>query len=165
MVDVVLMAFNHVAFICLCCSFRYLQEIGYTDTIIDVRSNRVRSLLGLGDVNDVNEENRNNLAMNGGDGAAATAAANAAAGGGGGGGAATAAGVTTGVATAIRRPQQQQQQGDGQQTVVRRAGGGNTLAEEMVIDTEASVMANFDFLKLEASTSRSLYANKSPCIA
>ena len=27
--------------------YRYLQEIGYTDTIIDVRSNRVRSLLGL----------------------------------------------------------------------------------------------------------------------
>ena len=27
--------------------FRYLQEIGYTDTIIDVRSARVRSLLGL----------------------------------------------------------------------------------------------------------------------
>lgn len=26
---------------------QYLQEIGYTDTIIDVRSNRVRSLLGL----------------------------------------------------------------------------------------------------------------------
>lgn len=30
-----------------CVYFRYLQEIGYTDTIIDVRSNRVRSLLGL----------------------------------------------------------------------------------------------------------------------
>ena len=27
--------------------FRYLQEIGYTDTIIDVRSARVRQLLGL----------------------------------------------------------------------------------------------------------------------
>ena len=27
--------------------FRYLQEIGYTDTIIDVRSARVRSLLGI----------------------------------------------------------------------------------------------------------------------
>ena len=27
--------------------YRYLQEIGYTDTIIDVRSARVRSLLGL----------------------------------------------------------------------------------------------------------------------
>ena len=26
---------------------RFTQEIGYTDTIIDVRSNRVRSLLGL----------------------------------------------------------------------------------------------------------------------
>ena len=26
---------------------RYLQEIGYTDTIIDVRSVRVRQLLGL----------------------------------------------------------------------------------------------------------------------
>ncbi|KAG8126246.1 hypothetical protein E2320_021395 [Naja naja] len=27
--------------------FRYLQEVGYTDTILDVRSQRVRSLLGL----------------------------------------------------------------------------------------------------------------------
>lgn len=27
--------------------YRYLQEIGYTDTIIDVRSVRVRQLLGL----------------------------------------------------------------------------------------------------------------------
>lgn len=30
----------------------YLQEIGYTDTIIDVRSNRVRSLLGLSNLNE-----------------------------------------------------------------------------------------------------------------
>ena len=30
-------------------SFRYLHEIGYTDTIIDIRSNHVRSLLGLHD--------------------------------------------------------------------------------------------------------------------
>merc|ERR1719264_938102 len=30
---------------------QYLKEIGYTDTIIDVRSNRVRSLLGLNDQN------------------------------------------------------------------------------------------------------------------
>lgn len=30
----------------------YLQEIGYTDTIIDVRSNRVRSLLGLSNQNE-----------------------------------------------------------------------------------------------------------------
>lgn len=40
-------------------SFRYLQEIGYTDTIIDVRSNRVRSLLGLNNnANSADEHNR-----------------------------------------------------------------------------------------------------------
>ena len=45
---------------------RYLQEIGYTDTIIDVRSARVRSLLGLAPSNNENEENHNNaLAVNG----------------------------------------------------------------------------------------------------
>ncbi|CAG7823567.1 unnamed protein product [Allacma fusca] len=37
---------------------QYLQEIGYTDTIIDVRSNRVRSLLGLETAeNQQNQEN------------------------------------------------------------------------------------------------------------
>lgn len=29
------------------CCFRYLQEVGYTDTILDVKSQRVRALLGL----------------------------------------------------------------------------------------------------------------------
>lgn len=28
-------------------SYRYLQEVGYTDTILDVKSKRVRTLLGL----------------------------------------------------------------------------------------------------------------------
>lgn len=27
--------------------FRYLQEVGYTDTILDVKSQRVKALLGL----------------------------------------------------------------------------------------------------------------------
>ena len=36
---------NHNGIICI--FFRYLQEIGYTDAILDVRSSRVRSLLGL----------------------------------------------------------------------------------------------------------------------
>ena len=36
--------------------FRYLQEIGYTDTIIDVRSARVRQLLGL--QNQTDDDNR-----------------------------------------------------------------------------------------------------------
>ena len=38
--------------------FRYLQEIGYTDTIIDVRSARVRQLLGLQTQNDNENDNR-----------------------------------------------------------------------------------------------------------
>ena len=95
----------------LCLNFRYLQEIGYTDTIIDVRSNRVRSLLGLNDNEyNTNEENRNNLAnsMNGDDG----------------------------------------------QNLTRKAGvpaRGKTLTEEMMMDTEAAVMANFDFLSSEVN--------------
>ncbi|XP_069166628.1 striatin-3 isoform X2 [Procambarus clarkii] len=44
---------------------QYLQEIGYTDTIIDLRSNRVRSLLGIS--SGENEENHNTPAMNGSD--------------------------------------------------------------------------------------------------
>lgn len=42
---------------------QYLQEIGYTDTIIDVRSNRVRSLLGLN--NNTDSEDMNPPALNG----------------------------------------------------------------------------------------------------
>ena len=45
---------------------RYLQEIGYTDTIIDVRSTRVRQLLGLQPNNiDSDVENRNTQMVNG----------------------------------------------------------------------------------------------------
>lgn len=39
---------------------RYLQEIGYTDTILDVRSFRVRSLLGIGPDSTPNNQNLNN---------------------------------------------------------------------------------------------------------
>ena len=95
---------------------QYLQEIGYTDSIIDVRSNRVRSLLGLNDVGDANEDNnRANLAMNG------------------------ESGINSNTA---RRPENA---GNG-----RKGGVAPTLAEEMLIDTEAAVMANFDFLSSEA---------------
>lgn len=41
--------------------YRYLQEIGYTDTIIDVRSNKVKAILGL---NNNNNNNNNNNSMN-----------------------------------------------------------------------------------------------------
>jgi striatin 1/3/4 len=46
-------------------SFRYLQEIGYTDTIIDVRSARVRSLLGLQPVAGNNEADGQPSLVNG----------------------------------------------------------------------------------------------------
>lgn len=43
---------------------QYLQEIGYTDRIIDVRSTRVRALLGLNN-NGEQEENHNGGSVNG----------------------------------------------------------------------------------------------------
>ncbi|KAI4833278.1 hypothetical protein KUCAC02_016188, partial [Chaenocephalus aceratus] len=45
---------------------RYLQEVGYTDTILDVKSQRVRSLLGLtGDSGDKPSENKAEHMVNG----------------------------------------------------------------------------------------------------
>lgn len=89
---------------------QYLQEIGYTDTIIDVRSNRVRSLLGL--QSDQENETNQNLA--------------------------------NGAETTRRVPDNRRRwEGVGNKPV-----SGN-LAEEMLINTEESVMANFDFLARE----------------
>lgn len=152
--------FTLLSFLC-----RYLQEIGYTDTIIDVRSNRVRSLLGLNDEN-INEDS------NGGGGGPP--------GGGGrmvnGGDVAGAAGLKS--RTALHRKEWVQSNisfssghsGGQQNTATQRrvtnqgAGGGDasgggtaggqrstSLAQEMLIDTEAAVMANFDFLSSEVS--------------
>ena len=47
--------------VCVCvCVCRYLQEVGYTDTILDVRTQRVRSLLGLsGSEQNGSVENKN----------------------------------------------------------------------------------------------------------
>ena len=47
------------------CVLRYLQEIGYTDTIIDVRSARVRSLLGLQPVASDNDNESQPALVNG----------------------------------------------------------------------------------------------------
>ncbi|GIY61820.1 striatin-3 [Caerostris extrusa] len=44
---------------------QYLQEIGYTDTIIDVRSARVRTLLGLAPSNAENDEKQHLSVLNG----------------------------------------------------------------------------------------------------
>merc|ERR1719242_1632880 len=87
---------------------QYLQEIGYTDTIIDVRSNRVRSLLGL--QSEETETNQN---------------------------------LANGAETTRRVPDNRR---------LRWEPGskpGANLAEEMLMNTEESVMANFDFLSRE----------------
>uniref|UniRef100_A0A669C5A3 Striatin n=1 Tax=Oreochromis niloticus TaxID=8128 RepID=A0A669C5A3_ORENI len=49
-----------------CLRLRYLQEVGYTDTILDVKSQRVRALLGLtGDTGDKPSEKKTEPMVNG----------------------------------------------------------------------------------------------------
>merc|ERR1719225_2044152 len=99
---------------------QYLQEIGYTDTIIDVRSNRVRSLLGL-QADQENETNQN---------------------------------LANGAETPRRVP-------DNRRRWEPKSGAGQTtLAEEMLINTEESVMANFECLTTEDVGSRNLVQAK-----
>lgn len=86
---------------------QYLQEIGYTDNIIDVRSNRVRSLLGL----NTNSEQEENVSPN-----------------------------VNGSETNKRASESQ-----GRRTPAKKSQPA-TMAEAMILDTEAAVMANFEFL-------------------
>lgn len=49
-----------------CLRLRYLQEVGYTDTILDVKSQRVRALLGLvGDTGDKPSDKKTEPMVNG----------------------------------------------------------------------------------------------------
>lgn len=86
---------------------QYLQEIGYTDTIIDVRSNRVRSLLGLNN----NFEQEENVSPN-----------------------------VNGNESNKRASESQ-----GRRTPAKKSQPA-TMAEAMILDSEAAVMANFEFL-------------------
>ncbi|XP_023248070.1 striatin-4-like [Copidosoma floridanum] len=84
--------------------YKYLQEIGYTDTIIDVRSNRVKSLLGLNNNTDSEETNTQGLTGN---------------------------------------------QRCNLSSKLRTSAGvcrPTSMAEAMIMKTEAAVMANFEFL-------------------
>lgn len=94
---------------------RYLQEIGYTDTIIDVRSNRVRSLLGLNN----NAESEENLNNSGG-----------------------LSSVINGNESSNKRASENQ----GRRTPAKKSQPA-LLTESMILDTEAAVMANFEFLQ------------------
>jgi len=100
---------------------QYLQEIGYTDTIIDVRSNRVRSLLGLN--SGVNVDKEDVQAVNGG--------------------AVAGAGGSDAAGNSKRLSETQ-----GRRTPAKKIPPAS-LAEAMIMDTEAAVMANFDFLTQE----------------
>lgn len=88
---------------------QYLQEIGYTDTIIDVRSNRVRSLLGLN--NNEQEENLNGSNINN-----------------------------------TNESNKRASENPGRRTPAKKAQP-SSMAEAMMLDTEAAVMANFEFLQ------------------
>ncbi|XP_076247091.1 connector of kinase to AP-1 isoform X2 [Calliopsis andreniformis] len=83
---------------------QYLQEIGYTDTIIDVRSNRVKSLLGLN--NNTDSEDMNTPALNGNE-------------------------------PSKKEAKPFEYSGKRQESFV---------PEAIILDTEAAVMANFEFL-------------------
>ncbi|XP_059350285.1 striatin-like isoform X2 [Daphnia carinata] len=116
---------------------QYLQEIGYTDTIIDVRSNRVRSLLGLNPAGtSEKEEQTGGSALNGG-----------ATGG-------TVGGTTGGSAVAGSSPgdpsgnSKRLSESQGRRAPAKKVPPAS-LAEAMIMDTEAAVMANFDFLAQE----------------
>lgn len=85
----------------------YLQEIGYTDGIIDVRSLRVRSLLGLSNGTDQEENVNPNVIANEGTKRASD---------------------SQGRRTPAKKTQQA------------------AMAEAMILESEAAVMANFEFL-------------------
>ncbi|XP_013786144.1 striatin-3-like, partial [Limulus polyphemus] len=86
---------------------QYLQEIGYTDTIIDVRSSRVRNLLGLGPNSTESEEKKNTPMVNG--------------------------------EQSLKRVTDTQKRAPGKKTT-------NSVTENALRETEASVLATFDFL-------------------
>ncbi|XP_060530536.1 striatin isoform X2 [Cylas formicarius] len=88
---------------------QYLQEIGYTDRIIDVRSTRVRALLGLNNNNPEQEESHNGGPVNGNE--------------------------------SNKRASETQ----GRRTPAKKSQP-SSLAEAMMLDTEAAVMANLEFL-------------------
>ncbi|XP_075740793.1 striatin-3 isoform X2 [Rhipicephalus microplus] len=102
---------------------QYLQEIGYTDTILDVRSARVRTLLGLGPATNAGSGN-----------APEDKAAHPTVNGGSAGGTAPGEPIK-------QRASDTQRRVPGKKIV--------NVAENALLDTEASVLATFDFLATE----------------
>ncbi|XP_047119397.1 striatin-3 isoform X2 [Schistocerca piceifrons] len=103
---------------------QYLQEIGYTDTIIDVRSNRVRALLGINN-NAENEENQNNAAV--------------------------VTNVNGNESSNKRASESQGRRTPAKKVAVTFSSQSAppSLTEAMILDTEAAVMSSFEFLAQE----------------
>ncbi|KAF6210878.1 hypothetical protein GE061_013989 [Apolygus lucorum] len=99
---------------------QYLQEIGYTDTIIDVRSNRVRTLLGLNNNEETGGVNGNETGTNK---------------------RASSEGQGGGRRTPAKKPPQNQS----------GSTGPSSFTEAMLMDTEAAVIANFEFFATQAA--------------
>ncbi|XP_058820106.1 striatin-3 isoform X3 [Topomyia yanbarensis] len=86
---------------------QYLQEIGYTETILDIRSTRVRSLLGLN--NNSEQEENVNPNINGGS-----------------------------------ENNKRASESQGRRTPAKKSQ--SSMNEAMIMDSEAAVIANFEFL-------------------
>lgn len=109
---------------------QYLQEIGYTDNIIDVRTNRVRSLLGLN--NNAEQEENVNPNVNGNENNKR---------------ASDNQGIEHTFITFIKSNSKYfNVDFVGRRTPAKKTQPG-TMAEAMILDTEAAVMANFEFLQ------------------
>ncbi|XP_058445823.1 striatin-3 isoform X3 [Malaya genurostris] len=87
---------------------QYLQEIGYTETILDIRSTRVRSLLGLN--NNSEQEENVNPNINGGS-----------------------------------ENNKRASESQGRRTPAKKSQP-SSMTEAMIMDSEAAVIANFEFL-------------------
>ncbi|XP_076360521.1 striatin-like isoform X3 [Tachypleus tridentatus] len=105
---------------------QYLQEIGYTDTIIDVRSSRVRNLLGLGPNNTESDEKKNTPMVNG--------------------------------EQSLKRVTDTQKRAPGKKAT-------NSVTENALRETEASVLATFDFLSsdMEDEEEENLSSDEEGC--
>ncbi|XP_062128651.1 striatin-4 isoform X3 [Drosophila sulfurigaster albostrigata] len=103
---------------------QYLAEIGYTDNIIDVRSNRVRSILGLNNNADHDGGGIGGCGIGGGSGS-------------GGGGENLSPNING------NESNKRASESEGRHTPAKKVQQSN---DAIILDTEAAVMANFEFL-------------------
>lgn len=109
---------------------QYLQEIGYTETIIDIRSNRVRSLLGLN--NNSEQEENVNPNINGGSETNKRASESQ--------------GMTKDIRFSLPFPTNDNRYPLAGRRTPAKKSQPSSMTEAMIMDSEAAVIANFEFL-------------------